>query len=163
VKIGPIETVTILTHDLAASADMYISAFGWQIKETEYKGLHSVEEVVHSYNPDNGWIQNCNSTPFTVSGKFSPKKSAFPDYMAPDGENFRGVNANRLLETATDLDLDKLIQLGYDNYLPAFAVLIPSLNTWSEQRNFRTTLEASKKKGIRCRKRTHFAINVHIK
>jgi predicted enzyme related to lactoylglutathione lyase len=36
VKIGPIETVTILTHDLAASADMYISAFGWQIKETEY-------------------------------------------------------------------------------------------------------------------------------
>ncbi len=36
-KIGPIETVTILTHDLAASADMYISAFGWQIKETEYK------------------------------------------------------------------------------------------------------------------------------
>ena len=36
-KIGPIETVTILTHDLATSADMYISAFGWQIKETEYK------------------------------------------------------------------------------------------------------------------------------
>ena len=36
-KIGPIETVTILTHDLAASAAMYISAFGWQIKETEYK------------------------------------------------------------------------------------------------------------------------------
>jgi predicted enzyme related to lactoylglutathione lyase len=37
VKIGPIETVTILTHDLAASADMYISAFGWQIIEPEYK------------------------------------------------------------------------------------------------------------------------------
>ena len=36
-KIGPIETVTILTHDLATSAAMYISAFGWQIKETEYK------------------------------------------------------------------------------------------------------------------------------
>ena len=36
-KIGPIETVTILTHDLAASAEMYISAFGWQIIEPEYK------------------------------------------------------------------------------------------------------------------------------
>ncbi len=35
-KIGPIETVTILTHDLAASADMYISAFGWQMKDTKY-------------------------------------------------------------------------------------------------------------------------------
>ncbi|MCP9768697.1 penicillin acylase family protein [Lacihabitans sp. LS3-19] len=97
------------------------------VKETEYKGLHSVEEVVHMYNPENGWIQNCNSTPFTVSGKFSPRKSTFPEYMAPDGENFRGVNANRLLETASNLDLDKLIKLGYDNYLPAFEVLIPSL------------------------------------
>ena len=32
-KIGPIESVTILTHDLTASADRYISAFGWRIKE----------------------------------------------------------------------------------------------------------------------------------
>ena len=36
-KIGPIDTVTILTHDLAASAQMYISGFGWQIKESEYE------------------------------------------------------------------------------------------------------------------------------
>ena len=36
-KIGPIETVTILTHDLAASTDMYCSAFGWQIRESEYQ------------------------------------------------------------------------------------------------------------------------------
>jgi hypothetical protein len=37
VKIGPIETVTILTHDLVKSAQMYISAFGWQINESEYE------------------------------------------------------------------------------------------------------------------------------
>jgi len=36
VKIGPIDTVTILTHDLLKSADMYISAFGWQAKGSEY-------------------------------------------------------------------------------------------------------------------------------
>ena len=36
-KIGPIETVTILTHDLVKSAQMYISAFGWQINESEYE------------------------------------------------------------------------------------------------------------------------------
>ena len=35
-KIGPIETVTILTHDLSKSAAMYISAFGWQNKGSEY-------------------------------------------------------------------------------------------------------------------------------
>ena len=36
-KIGPIDTVTILTHDLATSAAMYISAFGWQAKGSEYQ------------------------------------------------------------------------------------------------------------------------------
>ena len=36
-KIGPIDTVTILTHDLSKSVAMYISAFGWQVKETEYQ------------------------------------------------------------------------------------------------------------------------------
>lgn len=35
-KIGPIVTVTILTHDLSKSAAMYISAFGWQEKGSEY-------------------------------------------------------------------------------------------------------------------------------
>ena len=35
-KIGPIDTVTILTHDLSKSAAMYISAFGWQAKGAKY-------------------------------------------------------------------------------------------------------------------------------
>lgn len=36
-KIGPIVTVTILTHDLKASAGMYISAFEWQTKVPVYE------------------------------------------------------------------------------------------------------------------------------
>jgi predicted enzyme related to lactoylglutathione lyase len=43
VKIGPIVTVTILTHDLSKSAAMYISAFGWQEKGSEY--LLSADEA----------------------------------------------------------------------------------------------------------------------
>lgn len=42
-KIGPIVTVTILTHDLSKSAAMYISAFGWQEKGSEY--LLSADEA----------------------------------------------------------------------------------------------------------------------
>jgi acyl-homoserine-lactone acylase len=44
------------------------------ISSSEWKGLHSLDEMVHVYNPPTGWIQNCNSTPFTVSGSSSPKK-----------------------------------------------------------------------------------------
>lgn len=94
---------------------------------TEWKGLHSVEESVHLINPSNGWVQNCNSTPFTAAGGNSPARSDFPRYMAPDGENFRGINAVRVLEDTKDYTLDKVIAAGYDTYLAAFELLIPRL------------------------------------
>lgn len=94
---------------------------------TEWKGLHDVSESVHLYNPINGWLQNCNSTPYSVAGANSPKKENYPSYMAPDGENFRAINAVRLLSKGYNYTLDKVIADGYDTYLTAFEVLIPSL------------------------------------
>jgi acyl-homoserine lactone acylase PvdQ len=94
---------------------------------TEWKGLHKAEETVHLINPGNGWLQNCNSTPFTVAGNNSPKKNDYPAYMAPDGENFRGINAVRVLSEQTSYTIDKVIKAGYDNRLAAFEVLVPAL------------------------------------
>jgi acyl-homoserine lactone acylase PvdQ len=94
---------------------------------TEWKGLHTVNETVHVYNPTNGWLQNCNSTPFSAAGTTSPKKADFPPYMAPDGENFRGVNAVKVLDKEKSYTIDKVIAAGYDTNLAAFEVLIPSL------------------------------------
>ena len=94
---------------------------------TEWKGLHPVNETVHVYNPATGWIQNCNSTPFTVSGTSSPKKENYPAYMAPDGENFRGVNAARVLDKENKFTIEKIIAAGYDQKLSAMEVLIPAL------------------------------------
>ncbi len=94
---------------------------------TEWKGLHTIDESVHLYNPPNGWLQNCNSTPFTVAGSNSPKRENYPAYMAPDGENFRGVNAVRVLGKEKAYTLDKVIAAGYDTYLSAFEKIIPAL------------------------------------
>jgi acyl-homoserine-lactone acylase len=109
------------------------TAFNWSdpvdgsIKATEWKGLHMVDESVHIYNPSNGWIQNCNSTPFTAAGIASPAKSKYPPYMAPDGENFRGINAARVLAKEKNYTIEKVIAAGYDTYLPAFEILVPAL------------------------------------
>ena len=97
------------------------------ISATEWKGYHPVNESVHIYNPENGWLQNCNSTPFTVAGKFSPKKSDYVNYLAPDGENYRGVNANRVLDLEKNYTIEKVIKAGYDKRLAAFEDLIPAL------------------------------------
>ncbi|MBC7923000.1 MAG: penicillin acylase family protein [Ferruginibacter sp.] len=94
---------------------------------TEWKGLHPVAQSVHLYNPPNGWLQNCNSTPFTAAGSGSPRRENYPKYLAPDGENFRGVNAVRVLGRQTGYTLEKVIAAGYDTYLAAFEVLVPAL------------------------------------
>ncbi len=101
--------------------------------KTEWKGLTTVQESIHIYNPPNGWIENCNSTPFTAAGPYSPKKSNYPAYMATEGQNFRGVNAIRILPQEKSYTIDKVIAKGYDTYLTAFEVLIPRLIRASEE------------------------------
>ncbi len=95
--------------------------------ETEWKGLHPIDEMITIKNPANGWIQNCNSTPFTASGDNSPKKENYPAYMAPDAENPRGLHAVKVLQDRTDFTIEKLIGAAYDSYLTAFENMIPSL------------------------------------
>jgi len=97
------------------------------IAATEWKGLHSVSEIIQSVNPANGWLQNCNSTPFTVAGKFSPKPSDYPRYMSVDKENFRGINAVRVLSSEKQFTIDKVIAAGYDPYIAYFENLVPAL------------------------------------
>ncbi|MFK7925314.1 MAG: acylase [Bacteroidia bacterium] len=94
---------------------------------TDWQGLHSVDEAIVVLNPPNGWIQNCNSTPFTSAADYSPKREDYPSYMSIDRENFRGVHAIRLLTASSGYTLDKLIETAYDPYLPAFEVMIPGL------------------------------------
>jgi len=99
---------------------------GWNPK-TDWQGLHTVDENIGLLNPENGWLQNCNSTPFTAALEFSPKKENYPNYMSIDRENFRGVHAIGLLKDKKDYTLDGLIALAHDPYLPAFEALIPGL------------------------------------
>ncbi len=93
----------------------------------DWNGLHAVDETVHVYNPADGWIQNCNSTPFTASGASSPDPKMYPSYMAPEAENARGLHAIRVLKDEPNFTVEKLIAAAYDPYLPSFEILLPPL------------------------------------
>ena len=95
--------------------------------ETDWNGLHPLEDNILVLNPPNGWIQNCNSTPFTSAAEYSPKKEDYPEYMSSYPENFRGMHAIPLLQKASNLTLDSLIDLAYDTYLPGADLLITGL------------------------------------
>lgn len=93
----------------------------------DWQGIHKIDEIIQIKNPANGWIQNCNSTPFTASADNSPKKESYPAYMAPDGQNYRAVNADRVLRRESKFTIDKLIAAAYDPQLTAFEKMLPSL------------------------------------
>ena len=94
---------------------------------SDWQGLHELDQLITLLNPATGWLQNCNSTPFTAALESSPKREDYPPYMAPDAETFRAVHAVRMLKDAQDLTLDGLIELAHDPQLPAFEVLLPGL------------------------------------
>ena len=95
--------------------------------KTDWQGLHAVDEHITLINPENGWLQNCNSTPFTAAAEFSPKAEDYPNYMSLNRENFRGVHAIGLLSEGKNYTLDSVIEMAHDPFLPAFEVLIPGL------------------------------------
>lgn len=95
--------------------------------KTDWKGLHDLKDNIFLLNPASGWIQNCNSTPFTSAGASSPKPENYPGYMSYSPENYRGVHAISLLSKAKNLTIDKMIDLAYDPYLPGAEELISGL------------------------------------
>ncbi len=107
--------------------------------ETDWDGLHPLEDNILVLNPPNGWIQNCNSTPFTSAAEYSPKKEDFPEYMSSYPENFRGMHAIPLLQKADDLTLDTLLDLAYDTYLPGADLLVTGLLDAAEKAPIKTT------------------------
>ena len=94
---------------------------------TDWKGLHSLDELPHVLNPPNGWIMNTNDWPYSAAGPYSPKRENFPRYMDTAGENPRGIHATMLLKGRTDFTLGALQAAAFDSYLPALARLLPRL------------------------------------
>lgn len=94
---------------------------------TDWKGLHSLDELPQVLNPPNGWVMNTNDWPYSAAGEYSPKRERFPRYMDTAGENPRGVHATLLLQGRKGFTQDSLNAAAFDSYLPAFAKLIPAL------------------------------------
>ncbi|RZN83511.1 MAG: acylase [Winogradskyella sp.] len=95
--------------------------------KTDWQGLHEVDDHITLLNPENGWLQNCNSTPFTAAAENSPKVEDYPNYMSLNRENFRGVHAIDLLSKGKEYTLNSVIEMAHDSYLPAFQALLPGL------------------------------------
>jgi acyl-homoserine lactone acylase PvdQ len=95
--------------------------------DTDWQGVHRVEESPNVVNPPVGWVQNTNNWPFSAAGSGTLDPADYPAYVERGGENARGIHAIRLLEGRRDFTLESLAQAAFDSYLPGFEESIPAL------------------------------------
>ena len=105
--------------------------------KTEWKGMHRFEELPQVLNPEIGYVQSCNASPFTTTTnrEDNPKRELFPRYMVEEGnfDSRRSKMSRLLLDESKGLTFERLQELAYDSTLYWALTEIPKLKEGFER------------------------------
>lgn len=103
---------------------------------TEWQGYHAPDELPQLLNPPNGYVQNCNTSPFLTAGTHATVSGDFPPYMiGPETDNARARMSRRILDGKEKFSLDDLAAAAFDTYVYEADAHIPAvLEEWSSFR-----------------------------
>ncbi|MBL8149023.1 MAG: penicillin acylase family protein [Blastocatellia bacterium] len=82
--------------------------------KTEWQGYHTLDELPQLINPKEGYIQNCNQTPFLTTDLENPEKSNYPVYISREGDTARARMSRRLLSSRKKFSLAQVARLAFD-------------------------------------------------
>jgi penicillin amidase len=96
--------------------------------ETDWKGLHSFEELPQILNPKSGYLQNCNSTFFlSTDAADVPDRSKYPAYMVPEPDTPRAQRSRAILSGSGKFTFEQWTALGMDTKIGIAAEKLPAL------------------------------------
>lgn len=86
--------------------------------ETEWQGYHALDEFPQLFNPKSGFMQNCNTTPFTTTSEGNPRREDFPAYIAENEKDYaRAKLLRRILSAEQAFTFDKWSSIAFDTYI----------------------------------------------
>ncbi|REK17938.1 MAG: penicillin acylase family protein [Planctomycetota bacterium] len=97
---------------------------------TEWQAFHTLDELPQLINPADGYVQNCNSSPFTTCDNGNPNRAKFPPYMVEDADDDkrRAKMSRQILRGMHKVTFEDVAKAAYDTklywpqeYLPQYA------------------------------------------
>lgn len=81
-----------------------------------WQGLHRFDELPQIVDPASGWLQSCNSSPYTTTDVGNPLIDDFPPYMAEDRniDKLRSKVSRMILRDVNNLTFDQFQKLAFD-------------------------------------------------
>jgi len=109
---------------------------------TEWQGIHPLSDLPQVLNPASGYIQSCNSTPYTTTDAAGPAIGDYPDYMVEDryDDKRRAKISRHLLRNLKDVTFEKWQELAFDTTIYWAMVELPRYK--DELARLRTTNSA---------------------